>query len=125
MAHACYVGNSHISWLRNSCCGEQAWQQVVGEEGVGEVVGLPLGFVAVLGFLEGDGHDSGVVDEAVEFFLFGSEFFCCGHDGGEVHVIEDEEVDVCIGDGSFDGSYCGVSFCCRTTAYVHRCVFEG
>ena len=66
VAHACYVDNSHISWLRNSCCGEQAWQQVVGEEGVGEVVGLPLGFVAVLGFLEGDGHDSGVVNEDIK-----------------------------------------------------------
>ena len=40
---------------------------MVGEEGVCEVVGVPLRLISILSFLEGNSHYSSVVDEAAEF----------------------------------------------------------
>jgi len=40
-------------------------------------------------------------------------------------VIEDEEVDFCVGISGFDGGNGGVSFCWRTTAHIDCCVLEG
>lgn len=43
---------------------------------MGEIVCLPLGFIAIFGLGEGNGHYASVVDKAVEFLFFGNEFLC-------------------------------------------------
>ena len=43
---------------------------------MGEIVCLPLGLIAVLGFGEWNGHYASIVDEAVKFLFFGGELFC-------------------------------------------------
>jgi len=124
VAHAGDVDDSYVAWLGCSCCRQEQGKKVVSEQSVGEVVCLPLRFIAISGFGEGDSHYAGVVDEAVELLLFGGEFLCCRDDGREVHVVEDEEVEFGGGDLSFDGGDCGIAFCGSTTADIYGCVLQ-
>lgn len=57
------------------------------EHPVREVVGLPLGFVAVGGEREGGGHYAGVGDQAAEVGFCGDEGLRGDDDGGEGEVV--------------------------------------
>lgn len=66
---------------------------------VRKVVGLPLSLVAVFGHLEGCRHDSCVVDKAVQRCFQSEETFGTRDDGGKIHEIHLQKVDVEFGCG--------------------------
>lgn len=74
-----------------------------------EVVGLPLCFVSVFGYLEGGGHYSGIVDQAVKSAFFGKNELGCGYHCGEGEVVDFQEGYVslrieCFDAGDGDGA---------------------
>lgn len=96
---------------------EEEGEETGCEEGVADVVGAELEFVAVGREARWLGHDAGVVDQEVETGGGGED---CGGgcvDGGEVGEIEFEEGDVGGGDEGFDVLDCGLCFgrgaCCQ------------
>mmetsp|Transcript_12421 Transcript_12421/g.34233 ORF Transcript_12421/g.34233 Transcript_12421/m.34233 type:complete len:256 (-) Transcript_12421:124-891(-) len=63
------------------------------EEEVGQMVGLELNVVAVLGLDQLLCHDAGVVEQQIEAIVLGVEFLGERPNGGEVHVVHADDVD--------------------------------
>ena len=88
----------------------QGGEKLGGQEGVADVVGAELDFVAVFGGAGGHGHDAGVVHEDVEAGGGGGKGVGGLLDGGEGGEVEFEEGDIGVGDLFLDGGDCGFSF---------------